>query len=270
MKNEISSSLKKASLKIFPEFEGEFQVSKPQDSLHGDWSSNIALIMAKEMKKNPRELADEIISALEELDYSKKIEVAGAGFINFFLKENIFFSQIKNYALGDFKGLLLEKEPKKILLEYVSSNPTGPIHVGHGRSAAFGSALANLLKVAGNNVTQEYYVNDRGLQAKTLGLSVFIRMQELDNRKVVLPEGCYAGDYIRDLAIKAKKHFKDKYLVKKEDNLFFETLNEWFEYINASYENFLELANFVIELQTEEIKKDLEVFQVKYDNWFNE
>ena len=226
--------------------------------------------MAKEMKKNPRELADEIISALEELDYSKKIEVAGAGFINFFLKENIFFSQIKNYALGDFKGLLLEKEPKKILLEYVSSNPTGPIHVGHGRSAAFGSALANLLKVAGNNVTQEYYVNDRGLQAKTLGLSVFIRMQELDNRKVVLPEGCYAGDYIRDLAIKAKKHFKDKYLVKKEDNLFFETLNEWFEYINASYENFLELANFVIELQTEEIKKDLEVFQVKYDNWFNE
>ena len=270
MKDEIFSSLQKASLKISPEFAGSFQVTKPQDSQHGDWSSNIALIMAKEMKKNPRELAVEIISALEGLDYSEKIEVAGAGFINIYLKEDLFFSQIKNYALGDFKGLLQEKEPKKILLEYVSSNPTGPIHVGHGRSAAFGSALANLLKVAGNKVTQEYYVNDRGLQAKTLGLSVFIRMQELDNKKIVLPEGCYAGEYIKDLATKAKKHFKGKYLVKKDDNLFFETLNEWFEYVDATYENFLELANYVIELQTEEIKKDLEVFQVKYDNWFNE
>ena len=141
-------------------------------------------------------------------------------------------------------------------MEYVSSNPTGPIHIGHGRPAAFGSALANLLKVAGNKVTQEYYVNDRGLQAKTLGLSVFIRMQELDNKEIVLPEGCYAGEYIKDLATKAKKHFKGKYLVKKDDNLFFETLNEWFEYVDATYENFLELANYVIELQTEEIKKD--------------
>ena len=270
MKDEIFNSLQKASLKISPEFAGSFQVTKPQDSQHGDWSSNIALIMAKEMKKNPRELAVEIISALEGLDYSEKIEVAGAGFINIYLKEDLFFNQIKNYALGDFKGLLQEKEPKKILLEYVSSNPTGPIHVGHGRSAAFGSALANLLKVAGNKVTQEYYVNDRGLQAKTLGLSVFIRMQELDNKKIVLPEGCYAGEYIKDLAAKAKKHFKGKYLVKKDDNLFFETLNEWFEYVYATYENFLELANYVIELQTEEIKKDLEVFQVEYDNWFNE
>jgi arginyl-tRNA synthetase len=270
MKDEIFSSLQKASIKIFPEFVGNFQVTKPQDSLHGDWSSNIALIMAKEMKKNPRELAIEIISALEGLDYTEKVEVAGAGFINIYLKEDLFFSQIKNYASGDFKGLLLEKEPKKILLEYVSSNPTGPIHVGHGRSAAFGSALANLLNVAGNNVTQEYYVNDRGLQAKTLGLSVFIRMQELDNKKIALPEGCYAGEYIKDLAIKAKKHFKGKYLVKKDDNLLFKTLDEWFEYVDATYENFLELANYVIELQTDEIKKDLEVFQVKYDNWFNE
>ena len=270
MKDEIFSSLQKASLKISPEFSGSFQVTKPQDSQHGDWSSNIALIMAKEMKKNPRELAVEIISALEGLDYSEKIEVAGAGFINIYLKEDLFFNQIKNYALGDFKGLLQEKEPKKILLEYVSSNPTGPIHVGHGRSAAFGSALANLLKVAGNKVTQEYYVNDRGLQAKTLGLSVFIRMQESDNKKIVLPEGCYAGEYIKDLATKAKKHFKGKYLVKKDDNLFFETLNEWFEYVDATYDNFFELANYVIELQREEIKKDLEVFQVEYDNWLNE
>ena len=219
MKDEIFSSLKKVSLKIFPEFSGNFQVSKPQDSLHGDWSSNIALIMAKQMKRNPHEVAIEIINTLEKLDYLEKIEVAGAGFINIYLKENIFFSQIKNYALGNFKELLVEKEPKKILLEYVSSNPTGPIHVGHGRSAAFGSALANLLKVAGNKVTQEYYVNDRGLQAKTLGLSVFIRMQELDKKKIVLPEGCYAGEYIKELAVKTKKHFKGKYIIKEDDNL---------------------------------------------------
>ena len=113
MKDEIFSSLEKASLKIFPEFAGNFQVTKPQDSLHGDWSSNIALIMAKEMKKNPREIAIEIISALEGLDYSEKVEVAGAGFINIYLKEDLFFNQIKNYALRDFNGLLVEKEPKK-------------------------------------------------------------------------------------------------------------------------------------------------------------
>ena len=99
MKDEIFSSLQKASLKISPEFAGSFQVTKPQDSQHGDWSSNIALIMAKEMKKNPRELAVEIISALEGLDYSEKIEVAGAGFINIYLKEDLFFSQIKNLSL---------------------------------------------------------------------------------------------------------------------------------------------------------------------------
>ena len=154
MKNEIFSSLQEVSLKIFPEFKGKFQVTKPQDSLHGDWSSNIALIMAKQMKKNPRELAIEIINSLGDLDYSEKIDVAGAGFINIYLKEDNFFSQIKNYALGNFNDLSVEKEPKTILLEYVSSNPTGPIHVGHGRSAAFGSALANLFKVAGNKVTQ--------------------------------------------------------------------------------------------------------------------
>ncbi len=159
MKNKIFNSLQEASLQIFPQFSGNFQVTKPQDSLHGDWSSNIALIMAKQMKKNPRELAIDIINSLEDLDYSEKIEVAGAGFINIFLKEDIFFSQIKNYALGNFKDLLIERKPRKILLEYVSSNPTGPVHVGHGRSAAFGSALANLLKVAGNKVTQEYYRN---------------------------------------------------------------------------------------------------------------
>ena len=118
MKDEIFSSLQKASLKIFPEFSGNFQVTKPQDSLHGDWSSNIALIMAKEMKKNPRELANEIISALEELDYSKKIEVAGAGFINFFLKENIFFSQIKNYASALKKANFRVKD---VFLVYVKN-----------------------------------------------------------------------------------------------------------------------------------------------------
>lgn len=270
MKNEIFSSLQEVSLKIFPEFKGKFQVNKPQDSLHGDWTSNIALIMARQMKKNPRELAIEIINSLGDLDYSEKIEVAGAGFINIYLKEDKFFSQIKNYALGNFNDLSVEKEPKTILLEYVSSNPTGPIHVGHGRSAAFGSALANLLKVAGNKVTQEYYVNDRGLQAKTLGLSVFIRMQELNNKMISLPEGCYAGEYIKDLAFKAQNHFKDKYILKDTDDLFFETLNDWFEYIDSTYENFSELSNYVIDLQTDEIKKDLEVFQVEYDNWFNE
>ena len=209
MKEEIFNSLNKASLKIFPEFSGNFQVSKPQDSLHGDWTSNLALIMAKQMKRNPRELANEIVETLESPQSFEKIVIAGAGFLNFYLKEEMFF----------------EKNPKKILLEYVSSNPTGPIHVGHGRSAAFGSALANLLKKAGNNVTQEYYLNDRGLQAKTLGLSVFLRMQELQGIDVNLPEGCYAGEYVKVLALKAKKKFKKKFLLKGIDTSSLESLD---------------------------------------------
>ena len=269
MKEEIFNSLNKASLKIFPEFSGNFQVSKPQDSLHGDWTSNLALIMAKEMKRNPRELANEIVETLESPQSFEKIVIAGAGFLNFYLKEEIFFEKTKEFAKGKFETPL-EKNPKKILLEYVSSNPTGPIHVGHGRSAAFGSALANLLKKAGNNVTQEYYLNDRGLQAKALGLSVFLRMQELQGIDVNLPEGCYAGEYVKVLALKAKKKFKNKFLLKGIDTSSLESLDDWFNLIEDSFKDFSDLSNFVIEIQTDQIKKDLESFNVQYDSWFKE
>ena len=269
MKEEIFNSLNKASLKIFPEFSGNFQVSKPQDSLHGDWTSNLALIMAKQMKRNPRELANEIVEALESPQSFEKIVIAGAGFLNFYLKEEMFFEKTKEFAKGKFETPL-EKNPKKILLEYVSSNPTGPIHVGHGRSAAFGSALANLLKKAGNNVTQEYYLNDRGLQAKTLGLSVFLRMQELQGIDVNLPEGCYAGEYVKDLALKAKKKFKKKFLLKGIDTSSLESLDDWFNLIEDSFKDFSDLSNFVIEIQTDQIKKDLKSFNVQYDSWFKE
>jgi len=269
MKEEIFNSLNKASLKIFPEFSGNFQVSKPQDSLHGDWTSNLALIMAKQMKRNPRELANEIVETLESPQSFEKIVIAGAGFLNFYLKEEIFFEKTKEFAKGKFETPF-EKNPKKILLEYVSSNPTGPIHVGHGRSAAFGSALANLLKKAGNNVTQEYYLNDRGLQAKTLGLSVFLRMQELQGIDVNLPEGCYAGEYVKVLALKAKKKFKKKFLLKGIDTSSLESLDDWFNLIEDSFKDFSDLSNFVIEIQTDQIKKDLDSFNVQYDSWFKE
>ena len=269
MKEEIFNSLNKASLKIYPEFSGNFQVSKPQDSLHGDWTSNLALIMAKEMKRNPRELANEIVETLESPQSFEKIVIAGAGFLNFYLKEEIFFEKTKEFAKGKFETPL-EKNPKKILLEYVSSNPTGPIHVGHGRSAAFGSALANLLKKAGNNVTQEYYLNDRGLQAKALGLSVFLRMQELQGIDVNLPEGCYAGEYVKVLALKAKKKFKNKFLLKGIDTSSLESLDDWFNLIEDSFKDFSDLSNFVIEIQTDQIKKDLDSFNVQYDSWFKE
>ena len=269
MKEEIFNSLNKASLKIFPEFSGNFQVSKPQDSLHGDWTSNLALIMAKQMKRNPRELANEIVETLESPQSFEKIVIAGAGFLNFYLKEEMFFEKTKEFAKGKFETPF-EKNPKKILLEYVSSNPTGPIHIGHGRSAAFGSALANLLKKAGNNVTQEYYLNDRGLQAKTLGLSVFLRMQELQGIDVNLPEGCYAGEYVKVLALKAKKKFKKKFLLKGIDTSSLESLDDWFNLIEDSFKDFSDLSNFVIEIQTDQIKKDLDSFNVQYDSWFKE
>ena len=134
--------------------------------------------------------------------------------------------------------------PRKILIEYVSSNPTGPIHIGHGRGAAFGSALANLLRFTGDEVIEEYYINDRGLQTDVLALSVFLRYQELFKVKVDFPEECYQGDYIKECAFLAKEKFLDKYLAKKD--LKFTDQSNPLDLINKIYIVFPNLVNLSI------------------------
>ena len=175
MKKDIQGLLEKTIYTI-TETNVSIEVLRTKSEVHGDWTTNVAMILAKELKKNPRDLAYEIISSLGDHEWIDKVEIAGPGFINFFLSNEASLSYLKKLIKNrDFYFSFAEDTPKKILIEYVSCNPTGPIHVGHGRGAAFGSALTNLLMKAGNDVIQEYYVNDRGLQSETLGLSVCLR-----------------------------------------------------------------------------------------------
>ncbi len=270
MKEILSLALKKAVNDFDPNNEIEIQISKPNNPKNGDWSSNIALLLSKKINKNPHDLAKEIITTLE-INNVSKVEIAGAGFINFYLDQDSFYAYTKKFSEGDMSGILTESNPKKILLEYVSSNPTGPIHVGHGRAAAFGSSLANLYRIAGNDIFEEYYVNDRGLQAETLGLSILIRYQELFGLDIDMPEGSYLGDYIKELAAKAKNKFGDKF---KIDNIFeikgLKNIEDWIKYIKAKFKGFDTLSDFCIKTQVDEIKKDLEAFKVSYNAWFYE
>ena len=200
----------------------------------------------------------------------EKVEIAGPGFVNFFLTEEAQSFFLKNFLSNDLSSFK-SKMPRKILIEYVSSNPTGPIHIGHGRGAAFGSALANLLRFTGDEVIEEYYINDRGLQTDVLALSVFLRYQELFKVKVDFPEECYQGDYIKECAFLAKEKFLDKYLAKKD--LKFTDQSNPLDLINKIYivfPKFSEFVDFCIHLQMDQIRGDLSKFKVHHNNWVSE
>ena len=182
-------------------------------------------------------------------------EEAQASILNNALNENFFFCKTES--------------PKKYLIEYVSSNPTGPIHVGHGRGAAFGSALANLLRHSGNEVEEEYYINDRGLQTDILALSVFLRYQELFDHQIKFPEDCYQGEYIVHSAQSVKKTFGDKYVVKGNSSILSsDVIPELLKEIKEEFPDFNELMFFL--LQIDDIKRVLSKFRVFHKNWISE
>ena len=248
------------------------EILRTKSELHGDWTSNIAMVLSKELNKNPQELAKEIISQIKKIDWLEKVEIAGPGFINFFLTRDASLKYLKKLIQEDTSCFSIkEKEPKNILVEYVSCNPTGPIHVGHGRGAAFGSALSNLLIRAGNKVTQEYYVNDRGLQSETLGLSVFLRYQMLFEIDVNFPDDCYQGDYVKETAAKAKKLFKENFILTNPDDFNkIKNFNEMNAFVKNNFKDFDLLINFSIEEEIKKIKEDLKKFRVNHNVWFNE
>ena len=176
-------------------------VERTRDSAHGDLASNIALLLAKTAGTKPRDLAQRIADNLPPSAHVSRVEIAGPGFINFFLSERSGQAVIEAiHAAGDRYGRSDLGRGEKILVEFVSTNPTGPLHVGHGRGAAYGAAVANLLDACGYDVTREYYVNDAGRQMDILALSVWLRYLELRGSPVSFPENAYQGDYIREIA----------------------------------------------------------------------
>lgn len=181
--------------------EEQITLERPKLIEHGDFSTNIAMVLAKQVKKNPREIAQSIIDNIEKNNLFKKIEIAGAGFINFFLKNEALISVIQE-ILQQKKayGRNTKGSNKKIQIEFVSANPTGPLHVGHGRGAAIGDSLARLLEFSGWQVTREFYYNDAGAQIDNLTKSVKARCLNIDVDNDDFPADGYRGDYIKEIA----------------------------------------------------------------------
>ena len=224
----------------------------PPQKEFGDFATNIAMQSARIAHKSPRMIADVLLKHLDA-PWLEKAEVAGAGFINFFLKHDIIYDTLCHILeQGKQYGQAPLRAEDTVQVEYVSANPTGPLHVGHGRGAAYGSALVNLLRAAGYNVQSEYYINDAGNQMNNLAASVNARYLELLGKKAEIPENGYHGADIIDTARAIIEQDGDKYLqMDEKDRL------EIFK--NRAYEEKLKA-----------LKRDLESFNVTFDKWFSE
>lgn len=227
IKDYITSKLQSA-LKDLGIETGSIILERPKDESHGDISSNAAMMFAKREKKNPREFAETIIDKLGMPDdYVSKVVIAGPGFINFFISDNYYRNKLDEVIEKDSAyGRLETNKGKTANLEWVSANPTGLLHTGHGRQIALGKAIANLLEWSGYKVTREYYYNNAGKQMETLAKSVYSRYREIFEPDYSFPDDGYAGDYVKEIASELFKEYDDK-LVDADDKIFREAGEKW-------------------------------------------
>ncbi len=262
-----------------------FEVERTRDAQHGDFASNIAMRLAKATRQNPRKLAEALLSALPANPALAKVEIAGAGFINFFLKENAYHAEIgRVLAQGADYGKSQFGAGRSVLVEFVSANPTGPLHVGHGRHAAFGASLANLLEAVGYRVAREYYVNDAGRQMEILAASSWLRYLERCGERLTFPANGYRGGYIiaiaeelyaeqgTALARSAAEVFKDLPPDEPQGgdkDIYIDALIARARMIlgDAAFRGVLDLALGGI---LADIREDLAEFGVTFDSWFSE
>lgn len=202
MKTHLTQLLAQAAKTIAPDLANlNIVLERPKSAEHGDFATNLAMILAKPLKQNPRIIATQIIDALPASDYIAKMEIAGAGFINFFLNPQSKQAVVKEVLrAGDAFGRNNSGNGQKVQVEFVSANPTGPLHVGHGRGAAVGDCLARLLDANGWNVTREFYYNDAGAQIDNLTISVLARCKGISTEHESFPQDGYRGEYINDIA----------------------------------------------------------------------
>ena len=252
VQNALAVSIQKGQL---PEVSlPHIEVEASANPQHGDYAANAAMILASQAKLNPRKIAQIILENLSDPEnIVEKTQIAGPGFINFFIKDSVWHERLKNIdELKENFGRLNYGNGKKVQVEFVSANPTGPLHIGHARGAVVGDVISNLLTKAGYNISREYYINDAGNQMNNLGKSVLLRYRELNGEKIEFPETCYRGDYIKDISSEILKREGDKYLQANEE----ETIGY-----------FTGLAGKSI---LEEIKIDLKDFGVTFDEYFSE
>lgn len=231
---------------------GAVTVEPPRDAAHGDMATNAAMVLAKPAKMNPRAIADALSAKLlndPRIDFA---EVAGPGFLNLRLDARVWQEVVRAVLTDPTYGQSKLGSNQKMMVEYVSANPTGPLHVGHTRGAVFGDALASLLDYAGYDVTREYYINDGGAQVDVLARSVYLRYQEAHDLSVDWPEGSYPGDYLIEVGEYLKAQVGDKYLEAPEE--------EWLE----------EIRLFATEKMMDLIREDLAQLGVVMDSFYSE
>lgn len=277
MKNIIKKLIKESLQQIDKKnnFSSEdIEVNSCKDKKFGDFSSNIAMKYANTYKENPRKLAEDIINKIKENDNIAKIEIAGPGFINFFISRNK-KSEIIEKILEEKNNFGKNSSGIKsnILVEFVSANPTGPLHVGHGRGAAFGDCLSNILSENGFNVTKEYYVNDAGKQIDILTISVLQRYHELINSNEKFSyEDLYKGDYIWDIAAEIHRNHNSFFFIKNLKELNNLSQDEYIACIKKKLTNkkFDGMKKIAVEYILKDIKQSLNMAGIKYDSWFLE
>ncbi len=260
-------------------------LERARDAQHGDFATNLAMILAKAAKTNPRQLAERIVAAIPSDPALNKIEIAGPGFINFFMNAEAQFEIVERiHQAGPEFGLSRIGAGKRVQVEFVSANPTGPLHVGHGRGAAYGSAVADLLEAAGFQVEREYYVNDAGRQMDILATSIWLRYLEECGEIVPFPSNGYRGEYVREIAFNLHKSSENEYRHPAE--LVMEDIppdeaqgGDKEKHIDALIERaktllgptqYRDVFQAGLNEILEDIKGDLEEFGVTYQHWFSE
>lgn len=291
MKHEIKTLLTqaisklKSSEQLPADVETNIQITRSKDASHGDFACNIALMLAKPTAKNPRELAQQLVDALPHNPQIDKVEIAGPGFINFFLNQDTTLSIIDDILTqGDTYGLSNIGAGRKVQLEYVSANPTGPLHVGHGRGAAYGATVADLLEAVGFEVHREYYVNDAGRQMDILATSVWLRYLQHCDIEAPFPSNGYQGEYVIDIA---------RDLFSQHDKNLVHPVKAVMEGITKDEpqggdkeqhidelilrcktllgdDSYLQVFDLGLNTILDDIRNDLQEFGVVYDEWYSE
>ena len=285
MKEKIKESLRSIIIDLYGSSESihdEFEISiqDNKENQYGDLASNVALVLAKPLKRNPKEIAEEIKGKFITDKEIVKVDVAGPGFINFFLSKESHGAILRDISIQKDKFGKFESNNKKVLIEYVSSNPTGPLHVGHGRGAVFGSVLSRLLKEAGFQVDEEYYVNDFGRQMNILSVSLWIRYAQIFDKNIKMLDNGYQGDYLIAIAQHLKKLRSDelfddddeiKSLLEYENEDAEKHTDEVIDSIKSKLnDEFSYVRDFALREILELIKEDLLEFGVDHNKWFSE
>jgi len=258
IRNKIEECLKKLQLSKDLSEEMDiasfsYAVEPPKVAAHGDFATNLALLLARQQKKSPRAIAELLAGELRTASHLfDEVSVAGPGFINFKVSSSTILATIPQVLLqGDDFG---KSEPngKRVVVEFVSANPTGPLHLGHARGAIVGDAVARLLAASGFSVTREFYINDAGNQIRTLGKSIYTRYRELFGEKVELAKGEYPGQYVIDIAKMLKQEDGDRWLLANE--------SEWLP----------RCVEIGIRENLADIKETLSLADIRFDSWFSE